>query len=38
MFYYYKRHATSRMWGQAVTSRDLTEDNYVVPLPTTELN
>lgn len=38
MFYYYKRHATPRMWGQSITSRDLTEDNYVVPLPSTELN
>lgn len=38
MFYYYKRHATPRMQWQAITSRDLTEDNYVVPLPSTELN
>lgn len=35
MFFYYKRHsATSMLWGR---NSDLTEDNYIVPLPETEL-
>ena len=35
MFFYYKRHsASSMLWGR---NSDLTEDNYIVPLPETEL-
>ena len=35
MFFYYKRHSASTMlWGR---NSDLTEDNYIVPLPETEL-
>lgn len=35
MFFYYKRHSASNMlWGR---NRNLTEDNYIVPLPETEL-
>lgn len=35
MFFYYKRHSASNMlWGK---NRNLTEDNYIVPLPETEL-
>lgn len=36
MFYYYKRHATPRMLWQVGTS-NLSESNYVVPLPESEL-
>ena len=35
MFFYYKRRsASSMLWGR---NSDLTEDNYIVPLPETEL-
>lgn len=35
MFFYYKRHSASNMlWGR---NPNLTEDNYIVPLPETEL-
>lgn len=36
MFYFYKRHATPRLLWQ-VGSANLTETNYIVPLPETEL-
>lgn len=36
MFYYYKRHATPRILWQ-VGASDLTETNYIVPLPESEL-
>lgn len=35
MFYFYKRHAVKRMLWQA--GKELTENNYIVPLPESEL-
>ena len=37
MFYYYKRKGSSTMLWQSVNVPSFTEDNYVVPIPETEL-
>lgn len=34
MFYFYKRNKTPRLWSN--TSQEMTEDEYIIPLPDTE--